>query len=95
MQVNLFQNKMICRFPSNQFYDGKLNTILTHWWRADGEIPNEIWPNAKAPMVFCNVEGLEETQPIATVDGNEQSKWNQKDAAKAVSFPKIINFPFR
>ena len=80
----LFKHERICEFPSKHFYDGVLRTRLTDYWRSTGELPESAWPSG-APFVFCHVEGLEESQSIATVDGNEQSKWNKKDADAAVS----------
>ena len=80
----LFQHETICQFPSQQFYDGTLRTHLTKYWKSTGALSEEVWPN-KAPFVFCHIEGLEESQSIATVDGSEQSKWNKADAAEAVS----------
>ena len=79
----LSQHEKICQFPSENFYNGVLRTRLTDYWRSTGELPESAWPSG-APFVFWHVEGLEESQSIATVDGNEQSKWNKKDAFETV-----------
>ena len=38
-----------------------------------------LWPNEKFPAFFGHVEGREITQPVATPEGNEQSKSNQEE----------------
>ena len=44
------------------------------------------WPNGdRYPFVFHHVEGIEESLIVATDQGNENSKKNQKEIEKVVS----------
>ena len=48
--------------------------------------PISFWPaQRKLPIVFCHVEGQEESAAIATSESNEESKRNMKEVRKAVS----------
>ena len=48
--------------------------------------PISFWPaQRKLPIVFCHVEGQEESAAIATSESNEESKRNMKEVLKAVS----------
>ena len=40
--------------------------------------------NTNLPIVFCHVEGQEESAAIATSESNEESKRNMKEVRKAV-----------
>ena len=83
----IFQHEAICEFPSNTFYDGKLQTAEV----VKNRKPNPItfWPAMVSqkndiPIVFCHVEGQEESTPIASPESNQESKWNQKEVLKTV-----------
>jgi len=76
------QNPKICEFPSRHFYDRKLKTDEGWLDREDHSLT--IWPNVYFPMVFCHVEGTEETQVVSTAEGNEQSKRNKEESDHVV-----------
>ena len=75
------QHPAICEFPSNQFYQGKLETMRSISWRGD---PLPIWPRMSHPIVMCHVEGTERVLSVSTDEGNEQSKMNDKERDEAV-----------
>ena len=82
------QHEAICDFPSRHFYDGKLETDNSVKSRARG--PVDWWPAHKLqtgdrPVVFCHVEGKEESTFFKTATSSEQSKSNAKEVDKAVS----------
>lgn len=83
----------ICEFPSRQFYDEKLRTADEVKSRAPS--PVSFWPaqvrrQRKLPIVFCHVEGQEESAAIATSESNEESKRNMKEVHKAVQVAKHL-----
>ncbi|XP_067043097.1 3'-5' exoribonuclease HELZ2-like isoform X4 [Acropora muricata] len=83
----------ICEFPSHAFYDGKLQTAEVVKLRERSPIP--FWPamiiqGKDIPIVFCHVEGQEESTRIASAESNEESKWNQKEVLKTVHVAKCI-----
>ena len=89
----IFQHEAICEFPSNTFYDGKLQTAEV----VKSREPNRItfWPamvsqKKDIPIVFCHVEGQEESTPIASPESNQESKWNQKEVLKTVCILHVI-----
>jgi len=81
------QHDGICEFPSRQFYDGKLQTANVV--KSRGPSPVSFWPalvrrNRNLPIVFCHVEGQEESVAITTSESNEDSKRNMKEVRKVV-----------
>ncbi|KAK3091961.1 hypothetical protein FSP39_024026 [Pinctada imbricata] len=75
-----FQYRMhpeICRFPSDSFYDGRLETKESSKWMTDR--PLSMWRDPNTPIVFCHVEGLEEHLTVSTEEGNEMSSSNAKE----------------
>ncbi|XP_061168140.1 helicase with zinc finger domain 2-like [Saccostrea echinata] len=79
----------ICEFPSNEFYDGRLQTMSSPKW----DIPNplKIWVNRdKIPIVFCHIEGEEEFLTVSTEEGNEQSCSNKREIDKVVEVLKHL-----
>ena len=44
-----------------------------------------MWPNPQHPVVFCHVEGAEQSLMISSSDGNEASKSNEAERDHAVS----------
>ena len=75
------QHHTICKFPSQCFYDNKLASPNQETFPR----PLSIWPNKASPMVFCHVEGMENTLSVSTADGNEQSRSNVAEQDEAVS----------
>ena len=89
----IFQHEGICEFPSNTFYDGKLQTATVVKLR--GRSPITFWPamvsrKKDVPIVFCHVEGQEESTRIASPESNRESKWNQKEVLKTVRILHVI-----
>lgn len=81
-QSAFFQNPKICEFPSQQFYEGKLRTGPEGRWIVDE--PLKIWRNPEIPLLFCHVEGEEETQAVASEEGNQQSRRNRAEVDHVV-----------
>ncbi|XP_044184435.1 uncharacterized protein LOC114957638 isoform X2 [Acropora millepora] len=86
-------HEAICEFPSNTFYDGKLQTAdvvknrepspITFW-------PARVSQKKDIPIVFCHVEGQEQSTRIASPESNQESKWNEKEVLKTVKVAKYI-----
>lgn len=62
--------------------DGVGTAVLSNLWPAM-EIQNKT--KEIIPLVFCHVEGTEDTNLINSEDGNEGSKSNQAEVAEVVS----------
>ena len=82
------QHSAICEFPSLHFYDGRLQTAESVNSRDCG--PVKFWPSLRfngkfLPIVFCHVEGEEQSTAISSSQSNEDSKSNMKEVRKAVS----------
>ena len=82
------QHEAICDFPSKHFYDGRLKTALSVKTRGRGIV--NLWPAQQLrgkdwPVVFCHVEGKEESTIFKSAQSNAQSKSNMKEVMKAVS----------
>ncbi|XP_068761024.1 3'-5' exoribonuclease HELZ2-like isoform X3 [Montipora capricornis] len=98
LKLQYRMHKGICKFPSKQFYDGELQTADVV--KARDPSPITFWPamirqQHDIPIVFCHVEGQEESSPIATSESNEESKWNMKEVQKAVFVAKHIVNQYR
>ena len=79
-----FKHENLCKFPSEFFYDDKLETAEEVKRRQPDNV--KIWPKGgNYPFVFYNVEGKEESLVVSTDQGNENSKKNQKEIRKVVS----------
>ena len=81
------QHVGICEFPSKQFYGGRLQTADSV--KSRDPSPVTFWPaqvrrQRNLPIVFCHVEGQEESSVISTSESNEESKRNMKEVRKAV-----------
>ena len=91
-----FQHPEICDFPSRAFYEGKLQTDPSVMRRRSGFNLAGFWPQGEGcPIVFCQVEGEEETGYIGSKGNNKvdsQSKFNTTEAKKIVS--KVYNNNF-
>lgn len=82
------QHKAICEFPSRWFYDGKLQCAVNcnRYQTAPSMLPRRLWRGGQTcPILFCHVEGQEETQYVMTDEASDNSKSNQKEAEQAVS----------
>ncbi|XP_065150380.1 3'-5' exoribonuclease HELZ2 [Paramisgurnus dabryanus] len=75
----------ICRFPSEQFYDGKLKTEAKRG-------PCYLLNNYKLPtaILFGHVEGTEVSLVVSTEMGNENSVANTEQAKQAVRVAKLL-----
>ncbi|XP_070570218.1 3'-5' exoribonuclease HELZ2-like [Ptychodera flava] len=72
----------ICRFPSEHFYDGKLETAAQVLHRPRGL---NIWPGGEQnPTVFCHIVGTEERLTVSTSEGSEQSRSNLDEVEQVV-----------
>ncbi|XP_078348623.1 3'-5' exoribonuclease HELZ2-like isoform X2 [Oculina patagonica] len=83
----------ICEFPSKQFYGKKLQTADVV--KSRDPSPVTFWPallrqQSNLPIVFCHVEGKEESTAITTAESNEGSKRNMKEVKKAVQVAKYL-----
>ena len=57
--------------------------------------PITFWPamvrqGKDIPIVFCHVEGQEESTRIASAESNEESKWNHEEVKKTVCILHVI-----
>jgi len=78
----VLKHEAIQSFPSKQFYESQLH--IGHSQQAQ---PSTLlfWPHgADKPIMFVNIVGVEKTLTVATADGSEQSKSNDKEASLAV-----------
>ena len=90
--VCYLQHERICEFPSNHFYDDKLQADKSVKQRPTEPALQGFWPRGvKWPIVFCDVVGEEGERSSVAGDGHRQgktdphSKCNHKEAEKAVS----------
>lgn len=74
------QHKDICKFPSDEYYEGKLKTGV--------EQPNSVLrvENKTMPIVFGDIEGKTITLVVSTAKGNENSKANPEERDKVVLY---------
>ena len=86
------QHPSICKFPSDQFYDGKLKAtreVLERIWPR--RLPSNIWKQLMEQTaeiqrcVFIHVEGIEEVSGIDAEGSYEESKFNEAEANEVVS----------
>ena len=94
MMSECFQHSAICEFPSRHFYEGRLKTAESVKERDPG--PVKFWPSVHfsgrfLPIVFCHVEGQEQSTAISSSHSNESSKSNEKEVIKAVSNGTLCN----
>lgn len=78
------QHPAISEFPSQEFYNGQLETRLSPLWTGS---PLPFWPllrNEPVPHLFVDVRGQEEMLTVTTDEGNEKSKSNKQEARKVV-----------
>lgn len=74
------QHKEICEFPSQEFYEKKLETAV--------EQPRSILcvNNRAMPVVFGHIEGEAISLIVNTAKGNENSKANRAEQDKVVLY---------
>eukprot|EP00057_Strongylocentrotus_purpuratus_P033405 XP_791308.3 PREDICTED: helicase with zinc finger domain 2 [Strongylocentrotus purpuratus] len=85
LTIQYRMHESICSFPSETFYEDKLQTDLSVKRRSPDPL-RAIWPNkGLTPMVFCHVYGKEETLTVKSDEGNEMSKANMAEIMHAVS----------
>lgn len=83
------QHHSIAAFPSEQFYDGKLEPGLAKQYTASSL---SCWPSGgQEPIAFVNVIGTEQTLSVATKEGSERSKSNPQEIDIVVSLFECIN----
>ncbi|XP_067410120.1 3'-5' exoribonuclease HELZ2 isoform X2 [Emydura macquarii macquarii] len=79
--------KDICRFPSQEFYNGKLMTCP------------ELKPQSSAfshkersccPIIFGHIEGKEQSLMVSTEEGNENSRANLEEVEQVVRIAKQL-----
>jgi hypothetical protein len=80
--VFIFQNPRICDFPSEQFYQNKLETMPSIAWKVNE--PLSLWNFPTVPHLFCHVEGEEDCLSVTTEEGNQQSKSNMAEVEQVV-----------
>lgn len=75
----------ICRFPSNEFYEGKLKTGAQRG-------PRYLLNEYKLPtaILFGHVDGREESLVVSTEQGNENSMKNAEEAKQAVRVAHLL-----
>ncbi|CAM4514372.1 unnamed protein product [Leuciscus chuanchicus] len=75
----------ICRFPSEEFYDGKLKT------GAERGPPFLLNKNGlPTPILFGHVQGEEVSLVVSTEKGNENSMANTEEAEQAVNVAHLL-----
>ena len=88
------QHPAICKFPSREFYNGKLKTGHGVVKNRAEEVARlqEFWPQKGIPFVFCDIigsEGVHIGQKGKARVGIE-SKYNEKEARKIVSVVRPV-----
>lgn len=78
------QHEDICEFPSQEFYEGRLETAE--------EQPRSILcvDNRSMPVVFGHIEGKAISLIVNTAKGNENSKANMAERDKVVLYYKTF-----
>ncbi|XP_067293584.1 3'-5' exoribonuclease HELZ2-like [Pseudorasbora parva] len=75
----------ICRFPSEQFYEGKLTTAAK---RGPPCLLNKY--GVPTPILFGHIEGEEVSLVVSTEKGNENSMANTEEAKQAVNVAHLL-----
>ncbi|CAI8047999.1 Helicase with zinc finger domain 2 [Geodia barretti] len=89
------QHPAICEFPSKAFYNGRLKTDPSVMRRQSGLNLTHFWPKHDSPIVFCQVEGEEETGHIGSRGSSSQSKFNMTEAKKIVEIAEKLVCHYR
>ena len=82
------QHETICKFPSEQFYDGHLNTADSPSYVVNPRL--SIWLNDHGSHrlerhIFIHVEGIEELSQVSTDMENVRSVSNKMEVDQVVS----------
>uniref|UniRef100_UPI00398E6625 3'-5' exoribonuclease HELZ2 isoform X2 n=1 Tax=Pristiophorus japonicus TaxID=55135 RepID=UPI00398E6625 len=88
LDVQYRMHQEICQFPSEKFYQGKLQTDA----RIAHRPPSVFCHRGKknCPIIFGNVVGSEISLMVSTEEGNENSRANKLEAEKAVNIVKQL-----
>ena len=84
-----FQHLALCKFPSEEFYNGLLKTderISVERERQAGEL-GRFWPRGNKPLMFCNVIGEEKEVHSGWKEKakvGQESKFNEEEARQIV-----------
>ncbi|XP_033628979.1 uncharacterized protein LOC117291425 isoform X1 [Asterias rubens] len=85
LTIQYRMHEAICSFPSQAFYNGKLETADIVKQRRTNPFTRNIWPGGvDYPLCFCHLYGKEETLTVKTAEGNEQSKANPQEVKHVV-----------
>ncbi|NXG16697.1 HELZ2 Helicase, partial [Grallaria varia] len=87
LDVQYRMHKDICEFPSQEFYERRLQTC-PQLPRRPSVLHHQ--DNSCCPIIFGHVEGKEQSLMISTEEGNENSKANPEEAAQAVRIAKQL-----
>ncbi|XP_063815210.1 3'-5' exoribonuclease HELZ2 isoform X2 [Pseudophryne corroboree] len=77
----------ICEFPSAEFYDGRLHT--SPQLNLQPSLFNHQRRNC-CPLLFGEVDGVEESLVVTSEEGNFNSKANKEEAKQAVRLAKLL-----
>lgn len=80
-------HKDICKFPSQEFYERRLNTCPQLFRKASVFYHKD---NKCCPIIFGHIEGKEQSLMISTEEGNENSKANLEEVEQAVRTAKQL-----
>ncbi|PIK57868.1 putative helicase with zinc finger domain 2-like [Apostichopus japonicus] len=91
LNIQYRMHEEICRFPSEAFYEGELQTAQAVKNRGFDEQTGRIWPNGPDyPRVFCHVVGVEEMLTVRSEEGNEMSRSNPLEIYQVVRIAKFL-----
>ncbi|XP_060692315.1 helicase with zinc finger domain 2 isoform X2 [Hemiscyllium ocellatum] len=90
LNVQYRMHKEICQFPSQMFYNGKLETDP----KLERRPQSVFYHRGKmtCPIIFGHVLGDEISLMVSTEEGNENSRANKLEAEKAVFIVKQLTF---
>ena len=85
------QHRALCEFPSDEFYNGKLETDRSVALSREKQVAalSSFWPQEQKPFVFCNIVGEEaetHTRQMERTRVGIESKYNEMEAKKIVSY---------
>jgi superfamily I DNA and/or RNA helicase/exoribonuclease R len=82
-------HQSICKFPSQQFYDGKLTTpdeILKRYPHIGESLWQRMDHKARNPKCFIHLEGEEDVNPVTEKDkGGEESRYNEREVSAVIT----------